>query len=75
MKSQIHQNKNASSEFTYLCDFVQGQKTGSFSLSYYLKIGTPSCWQVFVRFEETLTPSGILNLVKLEIYLKKFPNM
>ena len=38
----------------------------------YLKIGTPSCWQVFVRFEETLTPSGILNLVKLEINLKKF---
>ena len=41
----------------------------------YLEIGTPSCWQVFVRFDETLTPSGILNLVKLEINLKKFPNI
>ena len=50
---------------------MQGQKLVVLA---YLKIGTPSCWQVFVRFEETLTPSGILNLVKLEINLKKIPS-
>ena len=67
----MYENKNASSELTSLENFVQGQKLVVLA---YLKIGTPSCWQVFVRFEETLTPSGILNLVKLEINLKKIPS-